>query len=207
MWALQHENCRSVRRPCTVFTRVLRHRSNIRPPSQGQLNSEWAESKWSCAWCGVECETRAGQGMAKTQATHNQPTTLSMQVHQPFTRQRHILTGGAQEDAHDVPSWYHTCVFNVSYGVRRSGTFYTPGSLKQIFSVSDVIKKAKCFSAYGGRRDVFLFNFGTATNVWFDACAEYPSARVCHAAQFRRKGRRSPSSDTARQAAASTERP
>ena len=39
------------------------------------------------------------------------------------------------------------------------------------------------------------------------ACAEYPFARVCHAAKFRRKGRRSPSSDTARQAAASTERP
>ena len=39
------------------------------------------------------------------------------------------------------------------------------------------------------------------------ACAEYPFARVCHAAEFRRKGRRSPSSDTARQAAANTERP
>ena len=39
------------------------------------------------------------------------------------------------------------------------------------------------------------------------ACAEYPFERVCHATQFRRKGRRSPNSDTARQGAASTERP
>ena len=39
------------------------------------------------------------------------------------------------------------------------------------------------------------------------ACAEYPFARVCHVAKFHQKGRRSPSSDTARQAAASTERP
>ena len=29
-------------------------------------------------------------------------------------------------------------------------------------------------------------------------CAEYPFARVCHAAQFRRKGRRSPSTATPR---------
>ena len=30
------------------------------------------------------------------------------------------------------------------------------------------------------------------------ACAEYPFARVCHAAEFRRKGRRSPSTATPR---------
>ena len=29
----------------------------------------------------------------------------------------------------------------------------------------------KWASADGGRRDVFLFHFGTATNVWFDGCA------------------------------------
>ena len=63
-------------------------------------------------------------------------------------------------------------------------------------------------SADSGRRDVFLFNCGTATNVWFDGlrgiflrvgvpCSSVPSKRPA-VAKYR---------ETARQAAASTERP
>ena len=51
----------------------------------------------------------------------------------------------------------------------------------------------------GGQRDVFLFSISAQRQTsGLTACAEYPFARVCLAAKFRQKGRRTPSSATPR---------
>ena len=59
--------------------------------------------------------------------------------------------------------------------------------------------RLKKYSADGGRRDVFLFQFRHRRQTsGLTACAEYPFARVCHAAEFHRKGRQSPKTATTR---------